>query len=255
MKNNKYTVVIIDNNDLCIDILRSSLAEYTELLVVGKAKTSLKGKALIREHRPELLFIDVELSGQSGLELLNEISGEITWPLHVVFYTACEKYLLDALRVSAFDYLLKPCEQEEIRIIVQRFLNHIVEEQTRSSFHNSLSQLNRSDHTYLIATITGYKKLSLEQIGYFEYHKKEKQWTVVLNDQSRLLLRHNTNAEDIVKHSSTFIQINQSHIINFDYLSNIDDKICQLLPPFHKENSLIISRTFLKVLQEKFEMI
>jgi len=255
MKNNKYTVVIVDFNALCIDILRQSLAEYGELLIVGKAQNSIKGKKLILEQHPDLLFLDVELPCQNGLELLNEISNEITWPMHVIFYTAFEKYLLDALRVSAFDYLMKPFEQEEIRLVIKRFLNHVLKEQTLPINNYTSIPLNHTEHTYLIATVTGYHKLCSDQIGYFEYHKEKKQWTVVLNDQSRLQLKHKTRGEDITNYSSTFIQINQSHIINFDYLLNIDDNACRLLPPFHKENSLFITRTFFKELQEKCKMI
>jgi len=255
MKNNKYTVVIIDVNTLCTDTLRRSLAEYTELLIVGNAQTSLKGKKMILEQHPDLLFLDVDLPCQNGLELLKEINQEITWPMRVIFYTAFEKYLLDALRISAFDYLMKPFEQAEIKLVIKRFLNQALKEQNLSANNFPVTPLSRTEQTYLIATITGYQKLRTDQIGYFEYQKEKKQWTVVLNDHSRLQLKHNTKAEDITNYSSTFIQINQGHIINFDYLWNIDDKTCQLLPPFHKANPLFITRTFFKELQEKCRII
>lgn len=255
MKNNKYTVAIIDVNALYIDILRRSLADYTELLIVGNAQNSIKGKKLILDQRPDLLFLDVELPFQNGLDLLNEISPEITWHMHVIFYTAFEKYLLDALRISAFDYLMKPFEQDEIRVVIKRFFNHVSKEQSLSINNYSSIPVNRAEQTYLIATIKGYHKLCTDQIGYFEYTKDKKQWTVVLNDHNRLHLKHNTTAEDITNYSTSFIQINQSHIINFDYLWNIDGKNCQLLPPFNKENPLNITRTFFKELQEKFKMI
>jgi two-component system LytT family response regulator len=255
MKNNNYTVVIIDDETLCIDTLCHSLNEYPEILIVGTAKTSLKGRDLILVQRPDLVFLDVELSGQSGLELLDDLNEEITWPMQVVFYTAFDKYLLEALRVSAFDYLLKPFEQEEISLVLSRFFNQVLTLQAKSSFQTSMYQMNKSTRIYLIATITGFQKLRLDQIGYFEYQKDKKQWIVVLTDHSRLQLKRNTKAEDIINYSSSFIQINQNHIINLDYLSNIDDKICKLFPPFHKEDSLVISRTYLKTLQEKYELI
>jgi len=255
MKNNKYTAVIIDDEALCLDNLRNSLLEYSEILIVGTAKTYAKGRALILDQHPDVVFLDVELSEQSGLELLTDLSDEITWPMQVVFYTAFNKYLLDALRVSAFDYLLKPFEQNELRLILNRFFSQVLNLKSKNSFQTSLNQLNKSSRIYLIATITGFQKLRLDQIGYFEYQKEKKQWIVVLTDHSRLQLKRNTKAEDIINYSSSFIQINQNHIINLDYLSNIDDKICNLVPPFHKDNSLVISRTFLRALQDKYEMI
>jgi two-component system LytT family response regulator len=255
MKNNKYTVVIIDDEAICTNNLLRSLSEYSELFIVGTAQTSDKGKALILKQRPDLIFLDVELPKQSGLELLTEIREEITWPLQVIFYTAYEKYLLEALRISAFDFLLKPYEQEEIQLVLNRFFKQGIKEQTTGSFQNSIVQLNQANHMFLIATITGFQKLRLDQIGYFEYIKEKKQWLVVLNDQSHLQLKRNTKAEDILNYALSFIQINQKHIINLDYLSNIDDKICRLYPPFHKEDSFVISRTFLKALQDRYEII
>jgi len=255
MKNNKYTVVIIDDETLCIDHLQRSLNEYTELLIVGTTKTADKGKALILEQRPDLVFLDVELASQSGIELLSGLCEEITWPMQVIFYTAYEKYLLEALRVSAFDYLLKPFEEDELKLVINRFFNQVLKEQAQNSFHTSVTQLNQTNHSFLIATITGYQKLRQDQIGYFEYVKAKKQWFVVQANHSRLQLKRNTKAEDITNYSTAFVQINQSQIINLDYLSIIDDKICHLLPPFHKDNSLVISRTFLRTLQDKYEMI
>jgi len=255
MKNNKYTVAIIDDETACIDHLQRSLSEYSELLIVGTAKTANKGRTLIMDLRPDLVFLDVELSSQSGLELLSELSEEITWPMQVVFYTAFEKYLLEALRVSAFDYILKPYDEDELKLVMNRFFNQGLNEQTQNLFKTSVAQLNQTNHSYLIATITGFQKLRQDQIGYFEYEKGKKQWFVVLTNHTHLQLKRNTKAEDIIKYSPEFVQINQSQIINLDYLSIIDDKICHLLPPFHKEDSLVISRTFLRALQDKYEMI
>ena len=62
MKNNKYTVAIVDDEILCIDILRNSLNEYSELHLIGTSRTFLKGKTLILEEHPDLVFIDIELS-------------------------------------------------------------------------------------------------------------------------------------------------------------------------------------------------
>ena len=255
MKNNKYTSVIIDDETNCIDHLRHSLKEYSELVIAGTAKTADKGRLLILELHPDLVFLDVELDSQSGLELLNGMSEEITWPMQVVFYTAYEKYLLEALRVSAFDYLLKPFDEEELTLVMSRFFNRVLKVQAQNSFQTSVTQLNQTNHSYLIATITGFQKLRQDQIGYFEYLKGKKQWFVVQTNHSRLQLKRNTKAEDITNYSTAFVQINQSQIINLDYLSIIDDKICHLLPPFHKEHSLVISRNFLRALQDKYEMI
>lgn len=94
--------------------------------------------------------------------------------------------------------------------------------------------------------------LRLEEIGYFEYLKDKRQWQVALFNQTRLNLKRNTKAEDIIGYSQAFIQISQSAIVNVNYLAMIDGKCCQLYPPFHDKSDLIISRSFLKGLQDRF---
>jgi two-component system LytT family response regulator len=255
MKSNKYTVVIIDDETICIENISRSIAEFTEFLIVGTAQTSQQGREQILQQHPDLVFLDVELPGQSGLELLNEIREQVNWTMHVIFYTSYEKYLLEALRSSAFDYLLKPYDQSEFRMIINRFLSHLTSERAHHTFQDALFNLIPSNRPFLLATINGYQMLRKEQIGYFEYQKEKKLWIVVLSNQTKLQLKRSSSAEDILNYASHFIQISQRHIINLDYLSTIVGKDCQLLPPFHQITTLTISRNFLKLLEEKFDTI
>ena len=254
MQDCKYTVVIIDDEAICIDNIRRSATNFPEMKIVGTAQTPAAGKKLMLELRPDLLFLDVEMPGQTGLELLSELSDRITWPMQVIFHTAYEKYLLDALRVSAFDFLLKPYEESEFRLVMDRFFKAAAKAQFHSHFHQTLAQLLPINESYMIATVTGYQKLCLKQIGYFQHQKDKKQWEATLTDQVQVQLKRTTTADDILNYSESFVQINQHQIINIDYLSIIEGKTCRLLPPFHAI-SLEISRKFMKELQDKFELI
>jgi len=174
--------------------------------------------------------------------------------MQVVFYTAYEKYLLDALRVSAFDFLLKPYQESEFQFLMDRFFKEALKAQSHSHFHQTLAQLLPINESFMVATITGYQKLCLKQIGYFQHQKDKKQWEAARTDQTQVQLKRTTTADDILSYSDSFCQINQHQIINVDYLSIIEGKTCRLLPPFHAI-SLEISRKFMKELQDKFELI
>ena len=236
----KYKVVIVDDERTAIDALRRELEPYREFEVKGIAGNGAKGKKMIMELHPDLLFLDVELPDTLGLNLLSEIREDILWDMKVVFYTSYDKYLLQALRESAFDFLLKPFEAEDLKVIMDR------------SFASSISALMPQQGMFMISTVTGFKLLRLEEIGFFEYLKDKRQWQVVLFNQTCLNLKRNTKAEDIISYSQAFVQISQSAIVNVNYLAMIDGKCCQLYPPFHDKNDLIISRSYLKELQERF---
>ena len=85
------------------------------------ATTAELGKRHILKYQPDLVFLDVELPDMSGFDLLDDIRDDILPNLRVVFYTVYDKYILDALRASAFDYLLKPYLIEELEALYRTF--------------------------------------------------------------------------------------------------------------------------------------
>lgn len=161
------------------------------------------------------------------------------------------------MRESAFDFLLKPFESEELKVIIDRYRKVMSASALLPppSFASSFSTLMSQHGTFMISTVTGFRLLRLEEIGFFEYLKDKRQWQVVLFNQTRLNLKRNTKAEDIIGYSQAFVQISQSAIVNVNFLAMIDGKCCQLYPPFHDRNDLIISRNFLKELQERFYVL
>ena len=81
----KYKVVIADDERTAIDALRRELGAYQEFEIKGTASNGAKGKKMIMELRPDLLFLDVELPDVLGLNLLSEIRDEVLWDMKVVF--------------------------------------------------------------------------------------------------------------------------------------------------------------------------
>lgn len=250
-----YTTIIIDDEPTGISNLCSSLQDIKMIDVIKTAQIPLKGKELILKNKPDLLFLDVEMPEVSGFELLREIKDLVSWPMQVIFYTAYDKYLLEALRESAFDYLLKPYTETEFLMVINRFLHYMQSEEKNGSFQDSLSTLYNKDNSHaLITTIKGYRSLKFEDIGYFEYNKEKKHWFVILENQ-RIQLKRNTSAEDVLKLAPVFTQINQQQIINISYLDSIEGRKCIMMPPFEKADNLNISRNFFNSVQDCFFMI
>ncbi len=253
--NEIYKVVIIDDDYTATEDLKKRLTAYPDMSIRGTAVNGVKGKKIIMEQRPDLLFLDIELPDVLGIRLLSDMRDEIVWDMKVIFYTAYDKYLLQALRESAFDYLLKPFGTEELDGIIERYRKAMATHQVTSSFSASIAALLPQRDTFMISSVTGFKLLRIEEIGFFEYSKDKRQWQVTLFNQTKLSLKKNTKAEDIISYSVSFVQISQSVIINVGYLAVINGKQCQLYPPFNERKDLCISRGFLKELQERFCLI
>jgi len=250
-----FKIAILDDNANCIDTLRSSLLKFDSVSVVGTAQTHELAKQLVLEERPDLLFLDMEMPEITGLQFLREIKSLLSWPMHVVFYTAYEKYMLEAFRESAFDYLLKPFTRMELQVIMNRFFTA---HSTRNSFANhleTLSQILPEPRTFLVTTITGYKILQPNNVGFLEYHKESKRWFANSDGKTFCELKRGTTAEMILSYCQSYVQINQQQIVNFDYLFKIDGKNCILAPPFSDQTNLSISRDYLKAFKERFDLI
>ena len=115
--------------------------------------------------------------------------------------------------------------------------------------------LTNRQQSYMVATSTGFQLLCLNRIVCFDYQPEKKQWIIWLTNQTQLPLKRNTTAGNILNYSPAYVRINQRQIINLDYLERIDDRLCHLTGFCRIINPLIISRSYLKELQKKVEVI
>ena len=109
-------------NDRNSRVAVECLIKDYDITIAGTAQSGLKGIVLVRNAQPDLLFIDVEMPDMSGLEFLNQIGNIIQKPCKVVIYTAHSNYILPAFRGKAFDFLLKPIDDKELKNIIIKYL-------------------------------------------------------------------------------------------------------------------------------------
>lgn len=246
----KYKVVIVDDDEVALENLSFELRKDARFSLEGTARNGKQGKKLILKVQPDLVFLDVEMPDITGMELLQEMRDSVSWNMRVVFYTAYDKYMIQAIREAAFDYLLKPFEEQDLKDILVRFIKQAEAGQGVSL---PVGTPLHTGQTFIVFTPTNdMRALRPAEIGFFRYCSDRKQWEVILNNQPPLVLRRGMTAEQITQYSSSFVQIHQSYIINIDYLMIIKDNKCMLYPPFDKVTELLVSRKFKKELQDRF---
>jgi DNA-binding LytR/AlgR family response regulator len=114
--------VIADDERLMRDQLRARLAEvWPELEVVAEARNGDEAVALVKEHKPDLVFLDIRMPGKTGVEAAREIGDAC----HVVFITAYSEYAVEAFEQGAVDYVLKPAERDRLELTVARLKKRI----------------------------------------------------------------------------------------------------------------------------------
>lgn len=248
---NKYKVAIVDDDEVSLENISFELKKDIRFSLAGTARNGKQGKKLIAKVQPDLLFLDVEMPDMTGLELLREIRDSVTWNMRVIFYTAYDKYMIEAIREAAFDYLLKPFDERDLKDILARFIKQV--EQGQKIPIPACALPHNTGQTFIVFTPTNdMRALRPAEIGFFRYCSDRKQWEVILNNQPPLTLRRGMTAEQITQYSPCFVQIHQSYIINIDYLMLIKDNKCVLYPPFDQVTELLVSKKYKKELQDRF---
>lgn len=104
-------VIIIEDERLAREELKLLLANYSTIQIVAEAVNAEEGIQKIKEHKPDLIFLDIQMPGMNGFEMLKKLD-EIP---KVIFITAYDEYAIKAFEVDALDYLLKPVDPERLR--------------------------------------------------------------------------------------------------------------------------------------------
>jgi two-component system, LytTR family, response regulator LytT len=132
--------IIVDDEKPARDELAFLLKAFPEINLIGQGKNGVEAVNLIKEHVPDLVFLDVKMPGLDGFGVLQKLVERKTKMPHVVFATAFDQYAVQAFDVSAVDYILKPFDKARIAKAVAR-ARKVLESQSQSSTTDRLEQL------------------------------------------------------------------------------------------------------------------
>ena len=119
MKNKILTAILVDDEQEAINYLLDLLKGFKEIKILGSFTDPKEAIDEILTMKPEILFLDVQMPGKTGFDILNDVSGQEYKPF-MIFTTAYEKYAIEAIRYAAFDYLLKPINETDLANAIER---------------------------------------------------------------------------------------------------------------------------------------
>lgn len=252
MSNNKgLTAFVVDDTPMALETLANDLRRQPEFEKVYTYTNYTDATLPLLELQPEVLFLDVEVPGKTGLEFLQSIRPRVNFTFKVVFYSGFSDYMLDAIRQSAFDFLLKPYKQSELRTIIDRIVQDM--ESNTKVRHLIVKDM---PHKIAMQTISELLLVSMEEMLLFNYISDHRSWQLTLTDGTSHMLKKGLTAEDILKVHPIFARISNMVIINLTYLAAVENytQRCRLCPPF--EHIVIsASRRYFGKLKERFELL
>lgn len=160
--------LIVDDEKLARDRLQSFLRDYAEVELVGTAKNGLDAVRAIDSLKPDVVFLDVQMPGLDGFEVLKQIERRP----QVVFATAYDQYAIQAFEVCAIDYLLKPISRQRLAETMRRLRSRLEEGSPSPSLEQLLAMLDERQRRYLpqvpVQRGRNIIVLPVEQILWFE---------------------------------------------------------------------------------------
>jgi two-component system, LytTR family, response regulator len=205
--------ILIDDEKRARISLALLLQEYCpNVEIVAECENLSEGVKAIRKHNPDLVLLDIEMPGHSGLELL-DFFDENDINFSIIFTTAYNEYALQAFKFSAIDYLLKPINPEELSEAILR-----LEKQKQKLENFKILKENINDESLTKIAVPSGNSLLFIDTTKIAYIKGEGSYSEVFcnNNTSNLVSRNLKNFEDILCKDKRFMRVHKSYIVNFE---------------------------------------
>ncbi|HEY2727013.1 MAG TPA: LytTR family DNA-binding domain-containing protein [Parafilimonas sp.] len=211
--------IIIDDEMHCIKRLEYMLADAKEMVeLCGSFQSVDDGAAAIKEIKPDLVFLDVEINDETGFDLLKKL------PLinfEVIFTTAYDKYAVQAFKFSALDYLLKPVDEYDLMQAINKLHEKVSAKQTAKKFEALFYNLNTTINTskkICVPVVNGIEFISINNILRCE---SDINYTTIfmLNKQKLTVAKTLKEFEELLS-DYNFYRVHNSHLINLDYIKS-----------------------------------
>jgi two-component system, LytTR family, response regulator len=225
----KLSAIIVDDERLSRQALKSIIAELEQVEIVGEADNVQAAIVLIDQTQPDIIFLDIQMPGESGFDLLEKINIKAK----IIFITAYDEFALRAFEVNALDYLMKPVSPARLKAALDR-LND--EEQIDAKPKRRLT----NDDRLFIQFRSNYIFLKIDTITHISSAGDYSE--VFLNDCKHGLTNKSMQEWEDRLPENNFCRIHRSTIINIDFVVKVEDWF---------NNSF---RVYLKGVEEPFSM-
>ncbi|BAV09012.1 two component transcriptional regulator, LytTR family [Filimonas lacunae] len=207
--------IIVDDERLARNELRKLLQEYPNIEIIDEASNADEGIEKIEQHNPDLIFLDIQMPGKTGFDLL---SGLDRAP-HVIFTTAYDEYALKAFDVNALDYLLKPIEPKRLADAVGKLHDELYKE--KSEEHGGVvnrGALTDEDQVF----VKDGERCWFVKLGEIRLFESVGNYAKVFFGTNKPLILKSLNALEERLDERTFFRANRKHIINLRWIERIE---------------------------------
>lgn len=209
----KYKALIIDDERLARNELNKLLKEFPEVEVIGEAPNAQEGLLKIDELQPDLIFLDIQMPGKTGFDMLAEMDST---PPHVIFVTAYDEYALKAFEVNALDYLLKPVEPKRLADALHKIQQ--VEEKELQAATGMRGTLTENDQVF----VKDGERCWFVKLGEVRLFESVGNYAKVFFGTNKPLILKSLNALEEKLDDKVFFRANRKHIVNLHMVDKVE---------------------------------
>ena len=209
--------IIIEDEPVSRDMLTLMLQRYkNDIDIIDICSNPTDGIESIAKHEPDLIFLDIQMPKMNGFDMLKKI-GQINF--EVIFTTAFDQYAINAIRISALDYLLKPIDDEDLSIAIEKCKERLLDKKPAHQFENlfnNLTNKNPLDKTLALSASDGISFIKMSDILRVEANGRYAKF-YLLNKETILVSKTLGDFEEILS-ANQFFRIHDSSIINLNHV-------------------------------------
>lgn len=215
-----FTCIIIDDELHCRERLLALLESNGSFEIEGVANNVKEGIKLLDNITPNILFLDVEMPDGTGFDVLERKKNELK-NTKVIFTTAYDKYAVKAIKNSAFDYLLKPINEEALNEVLLK-LNQNEQVHTKQIDNLIDSLHSKKFEKLVINTVNSFEIITKEEIVLCESDTSYSY--IVLDNNSKIITSINMKKLNELIDNPNFFRVHNSYIINLYKIKSVDKK-------------------------------
>lgn len=216
------TSIIVDDAAQARRLLKLMLAEHAPQVVLkGEASNAVEALQLVKQHQPDVVFLDIEMPGKSGLQVVEELH-KACLPCDIVFTTAYNKYAIQAFRLSAVDYLLKPIDEKQLVEAVEK----VQAKKRVASSNRHLEQLvenlkTETPDTISIPIVNGYEFVKLKDV--VSIRADGSYVNIMLSTGVSVVVSKNLKYfEQVLEEYAQFVRVHRSYLVNLQQMKRFE---------------------------------
>ncbi len=223
----KWKALIVDDEELARKLLREMLNSHAEIEIAAECANGMEALKAAAEHKPDLLFLDVQMPKLTGFDVLELIECP---GVAVVFVTAYDQYAMKAFDVHAVDYLLKPFSRERFEAALERAKNQSPKKEVGAA---ELAAAARPAGQYVERIVVkDGTKVSLIPVAKLDYAEALDDYVSLASEGKKHLKQQTISGLEMALDPNLFVRIHRSYLVNLERVARIE--------PYGKDSKVAI---------------